>query len=93
MNGCDQSVNWVGVRLTTKPQPIGARITVEAAGQVFIRELGSGSEGLASGGPSELSIGLGQIDRIDVLRIRWSDGEIFEATDLETRRYYTIGRF
>lgn len=93
MNGCDQSVHWVGVRLTTTPQPIGARITVEAAGQVFIRELGSGSEGLASGGPSELSIGLGQIDRIDVLRIRWSDGEIFEATDLETRRYYTIGRF
>ena len=93
LNGCDSSAHWIGVRLTTAPQPIGARITVKAGGQTFIRELGSGSEGLASGGPSELSIGLGTIDRIDSLTIRWANGDTFEATGLDTKRYYTVGRF
>jgi len=93
MNGCDADVHWIGVKLANRPQPIGARITVKAAGQIFIRELGSGSEGLASGGPSELSIGLGTIGHVDSLHIRWSNGDSFEASDLETRRYYTVGRF
>ena len=92
MNGCDPNAHWVGVTLANRPQPIGARITVKAGGSVFIREFGSGSEGLGSGGPTSLTIGIGELETIDSLRVQWLTGEVFEAESVDVDRYYSIGR-
>ena len=92
MNGCDPDAHWVGVTLANRPQPIGARITVKAGGSVFIREFGSGSEGLGSGGPTSLAIGIGELETIDSLRVQWLTGEVFEAESVDVDRYYSIGR-
>jgi hypothetical protein len=52
----------------------------------------AGGTGLASGGPPEIHLGLGDIDKVDTLRVRWPDGELSEFESISTRQYLTITR-
>ncbi|MDP6935048.1 MAG: ASPIC/UnbV domain-containing protein, partial [Myxococcota bacterium] len=36
--------------------------------------------------------GLGDIDKVDTLRVRWPDGELSEFESISTRQYLTITR-
>lgn len=93
LNGCSPDRTWIG--LTFPPaagrlSPIGARVTVEAAGRTHIREIASGSEGLHSSGPSDLTIGLGDATVVDRLEVRWPTGRVIEAVEIPVRRWVSL---
>lgn len=94
LNGCDEERAWIGLRfarLNGSADAIGVRVRVEAAGRVFVRELGSGNDGLYGSGPPELTIGLGAAEKVEALVIRWpSNGAIQTLTDLPVRRWITV---
>jgi hypothetical protein len=93
INGCSEAVNWVGLRFKTavsNRSALGTRITIEAGGRTHIREIGSGNDGLFGGGPSELTIGLGESEIISSLRIRWPNGGTYEWKDLPVKRWLTL---
>ena len=77
---------------TGNRRAIGARVQIEASGQQWVRWVRAGGTGLAGGGPPEVHIGLGSIDRIERLRIQWPDGVETVHTDLPTRHRLIITR-
>jgi hypothetical protein len=87
--------SWVGLHLR---QPgangfaIGARVIARAGDQTWVRELRAGGTSYGSGGPPELHFGLGEVQRLDSLEIRWPDGTVHRLHDLPTRRYLTLTR-
>lgn len=66
----------------------GAKVTVEAGGRRWMREL------LPLGGPAHspprVHIGLGDIDSVDSVTVTWPDGSSATASDLPTRRVHTL---
>lgn len=68
--------HWVELRLsatTSNPQSIGARITVEAGGRTFTREV-FGARGTTSQDDLVQHVGLGGAATIDRLHVRWPSG-------------------
>jgi hypothetical protein len=57
------------------PDAIGAVIEVEVGGRVHRRRVHAGGEGMATGGPPEVHVGLGDATAADAVRVRWPDGE------------------
>jgi enediyne biosynthesis protein E4 len=66
----------------------GAMITLEAGGEVQIREMHNMLS--TSGQAPQLHFGLGDVDVIDRLHVRWADGAESEAVELPTCRTVTI---
>jgi len=68
--------HWIGLDLVgtkSNRDAIGARVTVRAGGQTFIREV-NGGNGYAGQSPTRLHVGLGALEKIDSLEIRWPSG-------------------
>lgn len=68
--------HWLGIDLvgtTSNRDAIGARVTVRAGGQTWIREV-NGGNGYSSQSPTRLHVGLGAVDKIDSIEIRWPSG-------------------
>jgi len=63
-----------------------ARVTVEADGRTQTREL-LGARGFGQG-PSRLHFGLGDVDTVDRLVVRWPDGTEDEHVDLPVRAVF-----
>lgn len=78
------TVRCVGTRRDATA--IGARVTVEAGGAVRLGEVRSGGSYLAQ---SDLRVhfGLGELERVDRVAVRWPDGTVEEARDVATRRH------
>ncbi|MFO0003380.1 MAG: ASPIC/UnbV domain-containing protein, partial [bacterium] len=55
---------------------LGARVVVEAGGRRHTRWNLPGSTGLAGSGPSRVHIGLGDVDVVDRIEVRWPTGEL-----------------
>ncbi len=53
--------------------PVGTRIEVEAGGRVRVGEIPGGG-GFQSGTAPELHFGLGEVEQVDAVRVRWTDG-------------------
>jgi hypothetical protein len=87
---------WLLVELAQPDSPnrfaVGARIEIEAGGERFTRHILAGGTSYASAGPPEAHFGLGDLDRVDVIRVWWPDGHVSEVLDLETRQRVTITR-
>ena len=80
---------WLGVDLVGppgNPRGIGAMVEVEADGRIFRRWQMAGAAGLASQGPGTVHIGLGEVERVDALRVRWPDGRVERRGPLGVRR-------
>jgi hypothetical protein len=82
---------WITVRLDGTPgnrDGFGARVTVSAGGRTQIQELHS----LRTVGQSapELHFGLGEVERVDELRVRWPDGAESVHTDLTVRAHVIV---
>jgi enediyne biosynthesis protein E4 len=71
---------------------VGAEVVVEAGGRTFTRTLFGGGTGYASQPPPELHFGLGDVDVIDELTVRWPDGQQSVLTDLDARQQITVTR-
>ena len=71
---------------------VGARVRARGANdQLVSAEVQAGGEGVLSGGPPEVRLGLGDIDQVDLV-VRWSDGDEETFAAVPTRRSVTIRR-
>jgi len=83
---------WLIVKLTgtdLKNAPIGARVTLKAGGNSFMREVqgGSGHNGQNS---LPLEFGVGGSIIIDSLIVRWPDGDIGRLSNVSTNQILNI---
>ena len=74
------------------PFAIGARITIVAGGQTWVRDLRAGGTSYASAGPPEVHFGLGLRDRVDAVEIRWPDGGVDRFTGVTARQRLRVER-
>jgi hypothetical protein len=73
---------WLGLRLIGaggNRTAIGARATLRAGGALQVREVKSGS-GYLSQNDFRLHFGLGEVDRIDSVTVRWPGGAVEDVT-------------
>lgn len=83
-------LNQPGVPLNQRA--IGAKVTVEAGGKHFVRWLTGGGTGYASSSPPELHFGLGDVDTVDQITVRWPDGAQTAVGPVDARQRVTIVR-
>lgn len=86
---------WLRVRLHHDGQNtfgIGARIAVEAGSRRWTRTITAGGGSYASAGPPEAHFGLGDVDRVDAVEVRWPDGRVTRFADVDARQVLNIHR-
>ncbi|MEM1180583.1 MAG: CRTAC1 family protein [Acidobacteriota bacterium] len=94
--------HWLGVELEgagasaggSNRRGIGARVTLYAGDEVWLREV-YGGNGYSSASTTRLHFGLGEVDGVDRIEVRWPNGEVEEITAPEgstfaVDRYVTI---
>ncbi|MBX2798952.1 MAG: CRTAC1 family protein [Myxococcales bacterium] len=89
--------HWLMLELFDPTSPnslgVGARVEVVAGEQTFLRTVLAGGTGFGTGGPPQVHVGLGDIERIDHVRVYWPDGtESVVAFDLEVDQRVAIHR-
>lgn len=91
-NESNQNHHWIQIKLVgtvNARDAIGARVDIEAGGQVISRQI-RGGRSYASGHDYRLTIGLGKADKVKTLTIVWPGGKTTELRDLEVDREYRI---
>jgi len=90
------SANWIGIRLgqpeTQNRFAIGSVVDVWVGKKRYRRWITSGSTSQFSSGPPEAHFGLGDLDRVDRVEVRWPDGTVSVVEDLETNRWFRLVR-
>ena len=84
--------HWIGFRLagvTSNRDAIGARIEIEAGGRTQAAEVRSGGSYL-SHNDTRVHFGLGDIDTVDRIRVRWPNGESEELDGVDGGRYWLV---
>ncbi len=84
--------NWVGIVLrgkTSNRQGIGARVTLETAAGMQVREAKAGGSYLSSSDP-RIHFGIGTAASVQRVTIVWPSGVTQEVRDVKTNRYQTI---
>jgi hypothetical protein len=85
--------HWLGVKLVgakSGHDAIGAKVTVTAGGRERLRSLVGGASYL-SASDSRLLFGLGDVETVDALKVRWPSGHVdLVAGPLGADRYLTI---
>jgi enediyne biosynthesis protein E4 len=84
--------NWLGITLNGKKGPasaIGALVTASYCGEdhIFVNQW---TTSYLSNNDKRMHIGLGKMDIIDKLEVRWSDGVVEEYKNIPANRYITI---
>lgn len=75
-------LNLVGDGLTTNRSALGAKVTIEANGQTLTRYV-TGSKGFLSQSELTITVGLGKLDKIDRVIVRWPNWE--QSTEVFTQ--------
>ncbi|MGY6587736.1 MAG: CRTAC1 family protein [Wenzhouxiangella sp.] len=91
-NDTDLGHHWLRVQLrgqAPNTSAIGARLVLEAGGQVQYREV-MPSRSYLSQVELPVTFGLSETDRIDRLRIVWPNGQVQELTDLAVDQLHRI---
>jgi hypothetical protein len=84
--------HWIGFRLEgtrSNRSAIGARVEIEAGGRKQISEVRSGGNYI-SHDDMRIHFGLGEILRVDRVRIRWPNGNTEELGGFEAGRFVVI---
>ena len=68
-----------------EPNPIGAQVTVVADGRVQRRDVASGDSYMSTHDP-RAHFGLGHVDLVDRVEVRWPDGTRTERTNVQVRQ-------
>src|SRR5213596_1480231 len=75
-NILEDAGNWIGVRLQQHHggvSPIGARVTLRYPGGATVRQIVTG-DSYRSQHANSVHFGLGKIDRVESIEVRWADG-------------------
>ncbi|MBM3459737.1 MAG: CRTAC1 family protein [Armatimonadetes bacterium] len=84
---------WLGLQCWggrgSNRMAIGARITVRAGEVVQIREVRTDGSYLATQDP-RVQVGLGHLDRVDSVEIRWPSGRVERLGSLDLGRYHRV---
>ena len=91
-NDGGNSNHWLGLTLKGKDGPasaIGAKVTITAGGKKQVRINQWATSYLANNDP-RVHFGLGTINKIELLEIRWSDGKNETYNNIDSDRYITI---
>lgn len=94
MSRCDAS-GWLMVQLKQEgPNPfaIGAKLTITAGEHTHTRFIEAGSSSVSSGGPPVAHVGLGAVDVIDRIEVRWPDGARSLVEDVQARARVRLTR-
>jgi len=86
--------HWLTVILPSSPgdgPEIGARLSVQASGRTFIRDLASGDSYLSSHDP-RLHVGLGDATRVERLVVDWPDGQQTTLADVDVDQFIEVRR-
>jgi hypothetical protein len=84
--------HWVGIRLVgtrSGRDAIGARVAVTAAGRTQVRARLGGASYLTSSDP-RLLFGLGELERVDAIEVRWPSGQVDRFPGVAADRYVTL---
>jgi hypothetical protein len=84
--------NWLGVILKGKngqASEIGAKVTITAGGKKQVR-INQWATGYLTNNDPRIHFGLGQEKQIDLLEIKWSDGQKETYKNIDSDRYITI---
>ncbi|HVF58528.1 MAG TPA: CRTAC1 family protein [Thermoanaerobaculia bacterium] len=82
---------WLGLKLAgTGPNPdaIGARVTVRAGSTIWVREV-NGGNGYAGQSTTRVHVGLGAVEKVDSVEVRWPGGRV-ERFAAPLGRYTTV---
>lgn len=92
MNALDSSGNWIGFRLREEGQgisPAGAQISLHYAGRTAVHQIVAG-DAYRSQRPNTAHFGLGAVDRIDKVAIRWTNGRSVVLNQPAVNQFHTI---
>ena len=81
--------NWIGARL--RGSAIGAKVTVKAGEKIWSRSLVTG-DSFSAQKANVVHFGLGKLDAVDYLEVRWSDGKVSRLPTPKTNLYHAIAR-
>jgi hypothetical protein len=83
--------NWVGVRLQDEPgRPvIGAVVKVRAGGRTQSRQIVTG-DSLTAQHPAILHFGLGKLDAVVNIEVRWQDGKTANLQNPKVNQYHLL---
>jgi len=93
-NTSENAGQWVGFDLRGTESnhfAIGARVTLHADGESWIREV-NGGNGYASQSTTRLHFGLGEVEKIDRVEVRWPNGKIENVTGREGASAVPLGQ-
>jgi hypothetical protein len=85
--------HWLELKLVGKagnPQAIGARVTLQTPAGRQTQQVGLNDGAFFSQGHYRLYFGLGKQARVDLMTIRWADGQTQELKNVETDRLQVI---
>ena len=84
--------NWIGVKLREEGvgrSPIGAKITLRAPGANQFGHIVSGETISAQHAPT-MHFGLGNVDHVDAIEVRWPDGTVKRLDNPQLNQYHTV---
>ncbi len=87
-NDSDHGNHWLAVRVSAKSgnsSALGTHLYLRAGDRIQVRQVGSQSSYLSQNSLVEL-FGLGQLNRVDTLRIHWPSGVLETYTNIPTNR-------
>jgi hypothetical protein len=94
LSRCDDR-SWLSMKLQQPPpnrDAVGAKVTLYAGDEEWVRWVHVGSTNVSSGGPTELHFGLMGLESVDAIEVRWPDGSIGRAEDVQARQHLLISR-
>jgi hypothetical protein len=87
--------HWLQIKLIGKTgnrEAIGSRVTLITPDGQQIQDIGNSDGAFYSQGHYRLYFGLGEHDKVDIVRIRWPDGEIQELRNVTSDALLVIER-
>ncbi len=84
LNRIPKTQNSIRIELTgaqSNRPAIGSRVTIDVGGRSIVRDL-LPANGFMGQGPAELVVGIGEVDEIDRMTVRWPTGIIQELVNI-----------
>ncbi len=71
---------------------VGAEVEVISADRSWRQQIYAGSTSMYAGGPPRVHVGVGTLERVDAVVVRWAGGGEARLTSVPTDRHITISR-